>query len=63
MKPFKIPCVEKITGSPNLRYKRRVPPTLQGVIGKKLWTDRWGRRANVRLKGGPLRFASRTTGR
>lgn len=42
MKPPKIPYVEKITGSPNLRYKRRVPPDLQDVIGKKLWTQSLG---------------------
>ena len=39
MRPPKIPYVETITGSPNLRYKRRVPPDLQDVIGKKLWTQ------------------------
>ena len=43
MKTPKIPpYVEKITGSPNWRYKRRVPPALRGVIGKKLWTQTLG---------------------
>jgi integrase len=43
MKTRKLPpYVERIKGSPNLRYKRRVPPTLQGVLERKLWTESLG---------------------
>ncbi len=42
MKPPNIPYVEKITGSPNLRYKRRVPPDVRGVLGVTLWTESLG---------------------
>ena len=43
MKTRKLPpYVETITGSPNLRYRRRVPPDLQGVIKKKRWEESLG---------------------